>query len=98
PLTNMARVRRAVELNQEPVGIPEFERLLRPARLDLQIARLQFRQNRICVKSGNPEIEVIELGRCALLFDTEEALSDAQDVRVFRVLLERHAEELLVEL
>jgi hypothetical protein len=72
----MAGVRRAVELNEEAVRIPEFERLLRPAGFDLQIARLQFRQNPIRFKSRDPEIEVIEFRRRALLLDTEEALSD----------------------
>src|SRR5207249_12330575 len=91
-LANMARVRRAVELNQEAVRIPKFERLVRSAGLNLQIACLQFRQNRVRIKSRDSEIEVIELRRCALLLDTEEALSDAQNVDVFRVLLERHPE------
>ncbi len=38
-LADVAFIFRAIQLYQETIGIPEFERLLRPACLDLQVAR-----------------------------------------------------------
>src|SRR5258708_11661166 len=97
-LANMPLVTGSVQLNQKAVRVPKLERFLGPAGLHLQITRFQFRQNRVRVKSRDSEIDVIELSRRALLLDAEEALSDAQDVRLFGVLLERHPEELLLKL
>src|SRR5260370_4752139 len=96
-LAYMPFVVRPVQLNQETIGIPEFERFLRPTCLQLQVARLEFRDNFIGFEIGDSQVEVIHCGRIGLLLDAEEALADSKDVCLIRMLLERHPENILVE-
>src|SRR5260370_1143598 len=97
-LAHVADVIRPVHLNKKPVRIPEFERFLRPAGLHFQIACFQFCQNTFGVKSRDSKIVVIEGRAPGFLLNAEEALTDAQNVRLFRVLPKRQSEAFLVEL
>src|SRR4029077_1173330 len=96
-LAYMPFVVRPVQLNQETIGIPKFEGFLGPTRLQLQVARLEFRDNFIGFEISDSQVEVIHCGRIGLLLDAEKAFADAKDVRLIRMLLERHPENILIE-
>jgi hypothetical protein len=70
-------------LNDKSVRIPEFERLLRPARLQLQIALLQLSGYVVGVETGDSEVVVVEGSGFALLLDSKKAFAYTQDVRLF---------------
>jgi hypothetical protein len=72
-----------IHLNDESVRIPEFERLLRPARLQLQIALLQLSGYVVGVETGDSEVVVVEGSGFALLLDSKKAFAYTQDVRLF---------------
>src|ERR1022692_2695543 len=89
---------RSVDLNQKSVGIPELKRFLVAAGLHFQIARLQFSYYIVRIESCDSEVIVIESWRRTLLFNSKEALSNSQDVSLFRMLLQGHPKKLLIEL
>src|SRR5260370_13242874 len=88
----------SIHLNEESIGIPELKRFLVPARLRLQIARLQLRDYVVGVETGDSEVVVVERRRVALLVNSKEALAYAQDMGCCRMLLEGHPKEFLVKL
>ena len=72
-----------IHLNDESVRIAELERFLRPALLQLQIARPQLSGYVVGVETGDSEVEVVEGSGVALLLDSKEALAYTEDVRLF---------------
>src|SRR5579863_118799 len=94
----MTFIRRSIDLDEESIGIPELERLLVPARLRFQIARLQLRDHIVGVEAGDTEIVMVKGHRVGLLLNSKEALADSQNMRCGGMLLEGHPKELLVEL
>jgi hypothetical protein len=93
----MTFIRRSIHLNEESIGIPELERLVVPARLRLQIARLQLGNHIVGVETGDTEIVMVKGHRVGLLLNSKEALADTQNMRCGGMLLEGHPKEFLVE-
>ena len=88
-----------VQLNLKAVRIKELERLLGIAAIEFQIERFQFCARLIRVEARDAEIIVIDFGGLTIaLLNAKEAIADSQDVSGCRLLLQRHSEELLVEL
>src|SRR5205809_1130104 len=82
----------SVQLDQEPIRIGEFERFLRIAVRELQIAFLQLRARLVSIEPGNSEVIMIERGRTWFLLNAKEGLSDTQNMDRRRLLLQRHSE------
>src|ERR1700692_1181200 len=91
----MTFIRRSIHLNEESIGIPELERFLVPARLRLQIARLQLGAHIVGVEIGDTDIVMVKGHRVGLLLNSKEALAYTQNMRCGGMLLEGHPKELL---